>query len=81
MMFRNVLAQSGAFWRAAPGEREDAWFTRYAATYPRQNVRFFLSIGTHENGGPFHGSLVTVLHASRAVRDVLRARTTLAIWK
>lgn len=72
--FGNVLAQSGAFWRAAPGEGEEAWFTRQVATRQREPVRFFLSIGLLENGGPFESGGVSMLQASRSLRDVLRAR-------
>jgi enterochelin esterase-like enzyme len=82
----NVLAQSGAFWRGR-GHTANYWgdpvhddgregFARAAASRPgpAAPVRFYLTVGRLERGRAFDGDLVSMLHASRHVRDVLQAK-------
>jgi enterochelin esterase-like enzyme len=84
----NVLAQSGAFWRGI-GHTANYWsdpahadgregFARAVASRPvasaTPSVRFYLTIGRLENRTAFSDGLITMLHASRHVRDVLQAR-------
>jgi enterochelin esterase family protein len=85
----NVIAQSGAFWRGI-GRTARYWgdpelgdaregregFARAAASRPGPpaSVRFVLTIGRLERGRAFDTDLVSMLHASRHVRDVLQAK-------
>jgi enterochelin esterase family protein len=85
----NVIAQSGAFWRGT-GSAARYWgdpalgdgregregFARYAASRPgpAAPVRFYLTIGRLERGRAFDTDLVSMLHATRHVRDVLQAK-------
>jgi enterochelin esterase family protein len=85
----NVIAQSGAFWRGI-GHTAKYWgdpalgdgrpgregFARYAASRPGPPapVRFYLTVGRLERGRAFDSDLVSMLHASRHVRDVLQAK-------
>jgi enterochelin esterase family protein len=84
-----VIAQSGAFWRGI-GNTAAYWgdpvrdegregFARLAATSPLAAhdgtpVRFWLTIGRLECGAAFSADSVSMLHASRHVRDVLQAK-------
>jgi enterochelin esterase-like enzyme len=82
----NVLAQSGAFWRgvghdaaywADPARDEDReGFARTVAMSGGRPgpVRFYLTIGRLERGNAFASDLITMVHATRHVRDVLQAR-------
>jgi enterochelin esterase family protein len=85
----NVIAQSGAFWRGI-GRTAKYWgdpafgdgragregFARFAASRPGPPapVRFYLTVGRLERGRAFDADLVSMLHASRHVRDVLQAK-------
>ena len=84
----NVIAQSGAFWRGI-GHTAHYWsdparddgregFARAVASRPAAlatvPVRFYLTIGRLENSSAFNDGLISMLHASRHVRDVLQAR-------
>jgi enterochelin esterase-like enzyme len=84
----NVLAQSGAFWRGI-GHTARYWgdpahdegregFALAVASRPapsaKVRVRFYLTIGRLENTIAFNDGLISMLHASRHVRDVLQAR-------
>ena len=85
----NVIAQSGAFWRGI-GQTAAYWgdpardegregFARLAASSPLAThdgvpVRFELTIGRLECGAAFSADSVSMLHASRHVRDVLQAK-------
>jgi enterochelin esterase family protein len=84
-----VIAQSGAFWRGLGGTaalwgdpaRDEGreGFARLAATSPLAAhegtpVRFWLTIGRLESGAAFSADSVSMLHASRHVRDVLQAK-------
>ncbi|HKQ60272.1 MAG TPA: alpha/beta hydrolase-fold protein [Candidatus Polarisedimenticolaceae bacterium] len=80
----NVLAQSGAFWRGlehtagywsdpALDEGREG-FARLAASRPAAPVRFYLTIGRLERGVALSADGVTMLRASRHVRDVLQAK-------
>lgn len=82
----NVLAQSGAFWRGV-GRTARWWgdpahadgregLARHVASRPgpAAPVRFHLTIGRLERGRAFDSDLISMLHASRHVRDVLEAK-------
>lgn len=80
----NVIAQSGAFWRGT-GNTAAYWsdpahddgregFARAVSTRPPVPVRYYLTIGLLECGQAFSADNVTMVHASRHVRDVLRAK-------
>jgi enterochelin esterase family protein len=80
----NVLAQSGAFWRGRG--RTAAWwadpahdegregFARAVASAPTVPVRFWLTVGRLETGRAYDAGMVSMVAASRHVRDVLQAR-------
>lgn len=80
----NVIAQSGAFWRGlehtasywGDPDRDDGreGFARLAATHPAVPVRYYLTIGLLERGQALSVDGVSMLHASRHVRDVLLAK-------
>ncbi|MBI3817931.1 MAG: DUF3327 domain-containing protein [Planctomycetes bacterium] len=83
-VFGNVLAQSGAFWRGLPGTAHE-WgdpardadregLARYVARSPAAAVRFMLTIGRLETSVAFSADGVSMLHASRHLRDVLEAK-------
>jgi enterochelin esterase-like enzyme len=84
----NVIAQSGAFWRGI-GNTARYWsdptrddgregFARAVASRSggpgTTPVRFYLTIGRLENGTAFNDGLISMVHASRHVRDVLMAK-------
>lgn len=82
--FGNVIAQSGAFWRGI-GYTASYWsdpardqgregFARLAVNRPAVPVRYYLTIGLLERGQAFSADAVSMIHASRHVRDVLRAK-------
>lgn len=85
-VFGNVLSLSGSFWWAPDGDAEDQWLARDLARRssvtdpsggtgkPSSLARFFLTIGLLERGTAMRDGLVTMLHASRHMRDVLAAR-------
>jgi enterochelin esterase-like enzyme len=83
-----VIAQSGAFWRGI-GHTAHYWsdpirdegregFARMVASRPAGPAtlasRFYLTIGRLENSIAFNDGLISMLHASRHVRDVLQAK-------
>jgi enterochelin esterase family protein len=84
-----VIAQSGAFWRGIGGTAA-SWsdpardegregFARLAASSPLavhdgEPVRFELTVGRLECGAALSVDSVSMLHASRHVRDVLAAK-------
>jgi enterochelin esterase family protein len=82
----NVIAQSGAFWRgvgdtarswtdpAREAGREGFAHTVAARPGPAATVRFYLTVGRLERGRAFDAGLVTMIGASRHVRDVLQAK-------
>lgn len=84
----NVIAQSGAFWRGI-GHTAHYWsdparddgregFARAVASRPSAtatpSARFYLTIGRFENRSAFSDGLISMLQASRHVRDVLQAK-------
>jgi enterochelin esterase family protein len=84
----NVIAQSGAFWRGI-GHTAAYWgnpahdegregFARAVASRPAASatvpVRFYLTIGRLENSIAFNDGLISMLQASRHVRDGLQAK-------
>jgi enterochelin esterase family protein len=84
----NVIAQSGAFWRGI-GHTAHYWndparddgregFARAVASSlavaKAAPVRFYLTIGRLERGSLFGSGSISMLHASRHVRDVLQAK-------
>jgi enterochelin esterase-like enzyme len=73
-IFGNVLSQSGSYWWKPGGESEDQWFAREMAARALLPVRFYISIGLHESGYAYRDGLISMLHANRHLRDVLRAK-------
>jgi enterochelin esterase-like enzyme len=84
----NVIAQSGAFWRGI-GHTAHYWndpardegregFAHTVASIPGSApvppVRYYLTIGRLERGHMFGGDTISMVHASRHVRDVLQAK-------
>ena len=84
----NVIAQSGAFWRGI-GHTANYWsdpgrddgregFAHAVASHPAApataSLRFYLTIGRLENRSAFNDGLISMLPASRHVRDVLQAK-------
>src|SRR5262249_25008417 len=48
-VFGNILAQSGAFWRGNEGGMDDPeWLTKQFKNLPRQNLRFYIEVGSEE---------------------------------
>lgn len=80
-IFGNVLSQSGSFWWAPAGDAEDGWFSREIAVRPRLPVRFYLSIGRLESGAAFLDGRISMLHANRHLRDVLRAKGNTVLYR
>jgi enterochelin esterase family protein len=82
----NVIAQSGAFWRGIgntakywgePGRdegREGLARAIASRAGPAVPVKFYLTIGKLECGRAFDSDLISMLHATRHVRDVLQAK-------
>lgn len=68
--FGNVLSQSGAFWWRPEDDAEHEWLIQQFVASPRLPLRFYLDVGTFENGFKDPSMLV----ANRHMRDVLRAR-------
>jgi enterochelin esterase family protein len=70
--FGNVVAQSGAFYRAPVGEAAE-WVAGHVATSPRARIRWYLDIGLLETAAvPSRDP--SMLTASRHLRDVLLAK-------
>ncbi len=72
-VFGNVLACSGAFWRASADSREHEWLARQVAAGPGGATRFYLEVGNLElwptpDDGP------SLLLANLHLRTVLRAK-------
>lgn len=83
--FGNVLSESGAFWRGlghtaaywnSPrrSDTDRVWFPREVAARPRVPVRFYLTVGTLEQGGSLGEGGLSMVHVNRHVRDVLVAK-------
>jgi enterochelin esterase family protein len=68
-----VLAQSGSFRRAGPGDGEPEGVARSVSRMDTTPVRFYVEVGIHEVG-PFFGGDPSTLTANRHLRDVLIAR-------
>ena len=50
-VFGNVLAQSGAFWRGNEGGiDEPEWLTKQFSNSVKQNLRFYIEVGSEETG-------------------------------
>ena len=71
-LFGNVLAQSGAFRWAPPGDDEMEWLARPYIASPRLPLRFYLDIGRYELAT--HGAGTNRLVGNRHFRDILRAK-------
>ena len=75
-LFGNVLSQSGAFWRG--NEASDAppyeWLTEQFASSPKQNLRFFIDVGSRETFGALGGIAPSLLDANRRLSAVLKAK-------
>jgi enterochelin esterase-like enzyme len=71
----NVLAQSGAFWRAFEGEgaSETGWIARQYESLPKRNMRFSLEVGGAETR-PAGGTAISIKAANEHLRDVLRKK-------
>lgn len=70
--FGNVIAQSGSYWWAPPGDPEPEWLARQYARSPLRPVRFYLDIGILETTPTRRGP--TMITVNRHFRDVLCAR-------
>ncbi len=70
--FGAVLAQSGSFYRAPPGEEPEA-LTRRLAAGPARPLRWYLEVGLLEVGA-IPNRDPSMLTASRHLRDVLTAK-------
>ena len=68
----NVLAQSGAFWRAFDGEgaSETEWLAKQFAAVPKRSTRFSLEVGGAETR-PAGGTTISLKAANEHLRDVL----------
>jgi enterochelin esterase family protein len=72
-IFGNVLSQSGAYWFAPDNDEEPELLPHAFATSPRQDLRFYVEVGTLEsNRESFKG--VNMVSANRHFRDVLVAK-------
>jgi enterochelin esterase-like enzyme len=70
-IFGNVIAEVGTYWWPIKGEQD--WLIQQYAKSPRQNLRFFLDVGSLETVPTFsNGS--SILNSNRHFRDVLRAK-------
>lgn len=69
--FGNVLAQSGAFWRAFDGSggSEPEWLATHYQTAPKADTIFYLEVGGAETR--VAGGIASLLDANRRLRDVL----------
>lgn len=71
-IFGNVLAQAGTYnWRA-DDEGDDASLIEQYRRSPRLSLRFWLDIGSLENTPLPYMADLTMLEASRRLRDILR---------
>ena len=71
-VFGGVIAQSGSFFRAPPGE-EPEWVARHLARDSRYPIRFALTIGRYETA-PIPSRDPSMLTATRHLRDILVAK-------
>jgi enterochelin esterase-like enzyme len=69
--FGNVLAQSGAFWRAfdGTGASEPQWIATQYEKAPKADTIFYLEVGGAETR--VAGGVASLLDANRRLRDVL----------
>jgi enterochelin esterase family protein len=72
-LFGAVVSQSGSYWwpRLADGEPE--WLTRRYAEEPLHPLRFYLDVGSWEDGPGMDGGPSQV-EVNRRFRDTLRQR-------
>ncbi|HZD04043.1 MAG TPA: alpha/beta hydrolase-fold protein, partial [Longimicrobiales bacterium] len=70
--FGNVIAQSGAYWWAPPGDDQGGWLFRRFAEGARRNLRVYLDAGILETQ-PVRGG-VSMLRLTQHFRDVLCAK-------
>lgn len=70
--FGNVVAQSGAYWWAPPGDDQGGWLPRLFARGDRRELRFYLDAGILESQ-PVRGG-VSMLRLTQHFRDVLCAK-------
>jgi enterochelin esterase family protein len=71
--YGNVLSQSGLYWYTPQSDPEYEWFTRYLASLPRSNVKFYLEVGSLERGG-ISSDGPSIILANRHLRDILNAK-------
>jgi enterochelin esterase-like enzyme len=71
-VFGAVIAQSGSFYRAPPGQ-EPEWVARHLARSPRLPIHFIITIGRFETAA-IPSRDPSMLTASRHLRDVLDAK-------
>jgi enterochelin esterase-like enzyme len=69
--FGAVIAQSGSFWWAPPGEKP-GWLARQYAEASRLPLRCYFEVGSRETGD--FGRGLSQVEANRQVRDALLAR-------
>ena len=74
-LFGNVLAQSPALWRGSEGSSGPPyeWLTGRYSALPRQDIRFFIDVGSMETQ-PTAGGGPVFIDTSRRFRDVLQAK-------
>jgi enterochelin esterase family protein len=72
-VFGNVLAQSGAFWRGNEGGIDEAeWLTKEIKNSPRQNLRFYVEVGSQETGTTPAGPIF--IEANRRLSQALKTK-------
>jgi len=72
-LFGNVLAQSGAFWRGNEGGIEDPeWLTQQFQNSPKQNLSFYIEVGSEETGKTPGGSIF--IEANRRLCRTLKTK-------
>jgi enterochelin esterase-like enzyme len=80
-VFRNVLSQSGAFWRGNEGAAEPyEWLTSQYASSPKKNLRFYMEVGAEETQHAL-GTGPMFVESVRRMRDALRAKGYLVTYK
>ena len=76
LVFGGVLSQSGAFNYAAPSETEWEGLARMVTAMPRRAIRFWLDVGSFEEGRPAlgDGRDPGMRVANERLRDALQAK-------